>query len=132
MASVDIVVVTLPLADTTRSLVGCQALTAMRPDAVLVNVGRGAVVDESALFDALQSGRLASAIIDTWYQYPDASRGACAPSQFDFASLPNVLMTPHMSGWTHGTVRRRQQTLVDNITRLVRGEPLEHVVRAPA
>ena len=132
MASVDIVVVTLPLADTTRSLVGCQALAAMRPDAVLVNVGRGAVVDESALFDALQSGRLASAIIDTWYQYPDASRGACAPSQLDFASLPNVLMTPHMSGWTHGTVRRRQQTLVDNITRLVRGEPLENVVRASA
>lgn len=132
MASVDIVVVTLPLVDATRSLVGRQALAAMRPDAVLVNVGRGAVVDESALFDALQSGRLASAIIDTWYQYPDASRAACAPSQLDFASLPNVLMTPHMSGWTHGTVRRRQQTLVENITRLVRGEPLENVVRAPA
>jgi phosphoglycerate dehydrogenase-like enzyme len=41
-------------------------------------------------------------------------------------------MTPHMSGWTHGTVRRRQQTLVDNITRLVRGEPLLNVVRAAA
>jgi phosphoglycerate dehydrogenase-like enzyme len=90
------------------------------------------VVDESALFDALQSGRLVGAIIDTWYQYPDATRAACAPSRFDFASLPNVLMTPHMSGWTHGTVRRRQQTLVDNITRLVRGEPLLNVVRAAA
>jgi phosphoglycerate dehydrogenase-like enzyme len=132
MASVDAVVVTLPLADTTRGLVGSQALLAMRPHAVLVNVGRGAVVDESALFDALQSGRLVGAIIDTWYQYPDATRAACAPSRFDFASLPNVLMTPHMSGWTHGTVRRRQQTLVDNITRLVRGEPLLNVVRAAA
>jgi phosphoglycerate dehydrogenase-like enzyme len=132
MASVDIVVVTLPLADTTRGLVGRQALGAMRPDAVLVNVGRGAVIDESALFDALQSGRLASAIIDTWYQYPDATRAGCAPSRFDFASLPNVLMTPHMSGWTHGTVRRRQQTLIDNITHLMRGESLVNVVRAPA
>jgi phosphoglycerate dehydrogenase-like enzyme len=129
MASVDIVVVTLPLADTTRGLVGRQALGAMRSDAVLVNVGRGAVVDESALFDALQSGQLASAIIDTWYQYPDATRAACAPSRLDFASLPSVLMTPHMSGWTHGTVRRRQQTLIDNITRLVRGESLVNVVR---
>lgn len=132
MASVDIVVVTLPLADTTRGLVGRQALAALRPEAVLVNVGRGAVVDEAALFEALQSGRLAHAIIDTWYQYPDATRAECAPSRWDFASLPNVLMTPHMSGWTEGTVRRRQQTLADNITRLAREEPLINVLRAAA
>ena len=132
MASVDIVVVTLPLAENTRGLVGSQALAAMRPAAVLVNVGRGAVVDEAALFEALQSGRLASAIIDTWYQYPDATRTECAPSRLDFESLPNVLMTPHMSGWTEGTVRRRQQTLADNIGRLARGEALVSVVRAAA
>ena len=130
MASVDIVVVTLPLADTTRGLVSRQALAALRPGAVLVNVGRGAVIDEVALFEALQTGHLAHAIIDTWYQYPDATRTHCAPSRLDFASLPNVLMTPHMSGWTEGTVRRRQQTLADNITRLVRGEPLINVLRA--
>ncbi len=131
MASVDIVVVTLPLAENTRGLVGPQAMAAMRPGSTLVNVGRGAVVDEAALFEALQSGRLASAIIDTWYQYPDATRVECAPSaRFDFAALPNVLMTPHMSGWTEGTVRRRQQTLADNIARLARGEALVNVVRA--
>ncbi len=132
MASADVVVVTLPLADNTRGLVGREALAALRPDAVLVNVGRGAVVDEAALFEALQTGRLGSAIIDTWYQYPDATRAECAPSRLDFASLPNVLMTPHMSGWTEGTVRRRQQTLADNITRLARGEPLINVLRAGA
>ncbi len=132
MASVDIVVVTLPLADSTRGLVGREAIAAMQPGAVLVNVGRGAVIDEAALFEALQSGRLAHAVIDTWYQYPDASRTECAPSRFDFASLPNVLMTPHMSGWTEGTVYRRQQTLADNVTRLVRGEPLINVLRAGA
>jgi len=130
MASVDVVVVTLPLADNTRGLVGREAIAAMRADAVLVNVGRGAVVDEAALYEALQSGRLASAIIDTWYQYPDASRTECAPSRFDFARMPQVLMTPHMSGWTEGTVRRRRQSLADNITRLARGEPLIQVVRA--
>ncbi len=130
MASVHIVVVTLPLADSTRGLVGREAIAAMQPGAVLVNVGRGAVVDEAALFEALQSGRLAHAVIDTWYQYPDAARTECAPSRFDFASLPNVLMTPHMSGWTEGTVRRRQQTLAENITRLVRGESLINVLRA--
>ena len=133
MGSVDIVVVTLPLADTTRGLVGQQALAAMRRDSRLVNVGRGAVVDEAALFEALQQGRIGGAIIDTWYQYPDVTRSACAPSaRFDFASLPNVLMTPHMSGWTEGTVRRRQQTLADNVARLARGETLINVVRAAA
>ncbi len=133
MGSVDIVVVTLPLADTTRGLVGRQALAAMRRGALLVNVGRGAVVDEAALYEALQQGPIAGAVIDTWYQYPDATRPECAPSaRFDFAALPNVLMTPHMSGWTEGTVRRRQQTVADNIVRLARGEDLINVVRAAA
>jgi len=130
MASVDVVVVTLPLADNTRGLVGREAIAAMRADAVLVNVGRGAVVDETALHEALKAGPMGSAIIDTWYQYPDATRTECAPSRFDFASLPNVLMTPHMSGWTEGTVRRRQQTLAENIARLARDEALINVVRA--
>ncbi len=132
MASADTIVVTLPLADNTRGLVGAQALAAMRPHSLLVNVGRGAVVDEAALHAALKDGPMAGAIIDTWYQYPDATRTECAPSRFDFAALPNVLMTPHMSGWTEGTVRRRQQTLADNIGRLARGEPLINVVRAAA
>jgi phosphoglycerate dehydrogenase-like enzyme len=128
MASCDAVVVTLPLSDNTRSLVDAQALAFMRPHAVIVNVGRGAVIDESALFDVMQHKRIAGAIIDTWYQYPDSETATCAPSQFDFASLPNVLMTPHMSGWTEGTVQRRKQTIADNINRLSEGLPLLNVL----
>jgi phosphoglycerate dehydrogenase-like enzyme len=100
----------------------------MRSDAILVNVGRGAVVDEAALFDSLKEQRIGGAIIDTWYQYPSAETVNCAPSQFDFASLQNVLMTPHMSGWTQGTVQRRQQTIADNINRLSSGQPLLNVI----
>ena len=131
MATCDVVVVTLPLADSTRGLVGAQALACLRPDATLVNVGRGAVVDEAALFEALQQRRIGRAIIDTWYQYPAAGQTTAAPSRFDFASLDNVLMTPHMSGWTHGTVRRRQQTLADNIRRLAEGRELINVLHGP-
>jgi phosphoglycerate dehydrogenase-like enzyme len=130
MGSCDAVVVSLPLTDNTQGLVDALALAAMRPDAVLLNVGRGAVVQEKALFEALQSRRIGGAVIDTWYQYPSPTQPECAPSQFDFASLDNVLMTPHMSGWTSGTVRRRQETLADNIGRLSRGEPLIHVLKA--
>lgn len=130
MGRVDAVVVSLPLTDNTRSLVDRQALNAMRADAVLVNVGRGPVVDERALYEALKARQIGGAVIDTWYQYPSPTQAECAPSRYDFASLDNVLMTPHMSGWTAGTVRRRQETLADNITRLSQGLPLINVLKA--
>jgi phosphoglycerate dehydrogenase-like enzyme len=83
------------------------------------------------LFEALKSRQIAGAVIDTWYQYPTPTQTECAPSQFDFASLNNVVMTPHMSGWTSGTVRRRQETLAENLGRLSRGEPLINVLQGP-
>ena len=132
MGSADAVVVSLPLTDNTLGLVDAKAISAMRPDAVLMNVGRGAVIDEKALYDALASRQIGGAVIDTWYQYPTPTQAECAPSQYDFAALDNVLMTPHMSGWTAGTVRRRQETLADNIARLSRGEALINVLLGPA
>lgn len=130
MGSCDAVLVSLPLMPNTQGLVDASAIAAMRPDALLLNVGRGPVIDEQALYEALRNRRIGGAVIDTWYQYPTATQPECAPSQFDFAALDNVLMTPHMSGWTAGTVRRRQETLADNITRLSRGEPLLNMLRA--
>ncbi|MBK7654768.1 MAG: phosphoglycerate dehydrogenase, partial [Betaproteobacteria bacterium] len=129
MASVDVVVVSLPLMPDTTGIVNQAALAAMRPGAVLVNVGRGPVIDEQALFEALSRRQIAGAIIDTWYQYPTPARTECAPSQFDFAALDNVTLTPHMSGWTSGTIQRRQQTMADNIGRLCRGEALVNVLK---
>ncbi|PUE47865.1 phosphoglycerate dehydrogenase [Limnohabitans sp. 2KL-1] len=131
MASADAVVVSLPLTNNTLGLVDAKAISAMRPDAVLMNVGRGAVIEEKALYDALASRQIGGAVIDTWYQYPTPAQAECAPSQYDFSALDNVLMTPHMSGWTSGTVRRRQETLADNIARLSRGEALINVLHGP-
>lgn len=131
MGSVDVVVVSLPLTPATHGLVDAAAIAAMKTDALLMNVGRGAVIDEKALYDALASRNIGGAIIDTWYQYPSPTQAECAPSKFDFAALDNVLMTPHMSGWTSGTVRRRQETLADNIARLSTGQPLINVLHGP-
>jgi phosphoglycerate dehydrogenase-like enzyme len=132
MGSCDAVVVSLPLTANTEGLVNAAALGAMRADAVLLNVGRGAVIDEKALYEALLKRQIGGAVIDTWYQYPSPTQPECAPSQYDFAALDNVLMTPHMSGWTTGTVRRRQETLADNIGRLSRGDALINVLHGPA
>jgi phosphoglycerate dehydrogenase-like enzyme len=132
MGSADAVVVSLPLTPQTQGLVGQAALAAMRPDAVILNVGRGPVIEEQALFDALATRQIGGAIIDTWYQYPTPAQAECAPSRLDFASLPNLVMTPHMSGWTTGTVSRRQATLAENIARLSDDRALLNVVRPAA
>jgi phosphoglycerate dehydrogenase-like enzyme len=100
----------------------------MRSDAVIINVGRGPVIDEQALFDALSSRAIGGGIIDTWYTYPSAETPNPQPSRLPFNTLDNVLMTPHMSGWTQGTIKRRQQTIADNINRLARGDALVNLV----
>lgn len=127
-AAVDVVIVSLPLSETTAGLVDAAAFAAMRPGALIVNVGRGPVIDEQALYDALKTGAIGGAIIDTWYVYPDAENTNPQPGNLPFHELDNITMTPHMSGWTWGTVRRRQRTIAENIRRLLAGEALHNVV----
>ena len=127
--SVDVVVVSVPLTDETRGIVDAAAFAAMRPSAVVVNVGRGPTINETALFEALRTRRIAGAVIDTWYAYPSPDRPTALPSTLPFHELPNVLMTPHMSGWTQGTIRRRQRTIADNVMRRASGRACTNVVR---
>jgi phosphoglycerate dehydrogenase-like enzyme len=129
--SADCFVVSLPATPETLGIVGTAAFSAMRPSAVLVNVGRGATVDEQALYDALKEGRIGGAVIDTWYVYPSAVTPTVQPSRLPFHELPNVVMTPHMSALTHGTIRRRQRVMAENIGRRLRGDACLHVVREP-
>jgi phosphoglycerate dehydrogenase-like enzyme len=86
------------------------------------------VLEEQALYDALAQGRIGGAIIDTWYTYPSGDAPVTHPSRLPFHTLQNVVMTPHMSGWTEGMIRRRQHTIADNVNRLVRGEPLVNLL----
>lgn len=128
-ASADSFVVSVPLAEETRGIVGAAAFAAMQPHAVLLNVGRGATVDEQALFQALQGGAIAGAVIDTWYRYPSPGQPGPTPSALPFETLPNLVMTPHMSGWTAGTISRRQAAIASNIRRRQAGEPCANVIR---
>jgi phosphoglycerate dehydrogenase-like enzyme len=129
MGSVDAVVNTLPLTDETRGLIGAAELAAMRPDAVILNVGHGAVIDQAALYDALRAKRIGGAIIDTWYVYPDAENESPLPAHLPFRELGNVTMTPHMSGWTYGTIHRRRATIADNLNRCAAGKEPRNRIR---
>ena len=91
LAEADYVVVTLPLTPHTLGLIGPAQLGRMKPDAVLVNIGRGAVVDEVALAEALAQGRLRGAALDVFAQEP-------LPPDSPLWTLDNVLITPHTSG----------------------------------
>lgn len=128
MASAEYIVVSLPHVGETTGLVGTTALAAMRPDAVILNVGRGPVIDEAALFAVLKAKRIGGAVIDTWYVYPSAANAGPHPGSLPFHTLDNCVLTPHMSGWTEGTIRRRQETMARNIRNLEQGLPLENVV----
>jgi phosphoglycerate dehydrogenase-like enzyme len=127
----DVAVVSAPLNEHTEGLIGPQQLRALGSDGVLINVGRGPLVQERALYDALAGGVIRAATIDVWYHYPAGDR-VCAPSELPFAGLPNVLMTPHSSGVTHDTFIGRVGDIAANIGRLQRGEPLQNVVRPRA
>ena len=126
----DFVAVCAPLAPETQGLIGAAQFARMRPDAYLINVGRGPIVDEEALYTALRDRRIAGAAIDVWYDYPPDGHGR--PSRFPFEELDNVVMTPHVAGWTEDTVRRRVAVMADNIRRVAAGERPNNVVAVGA
>ena len=84
-------------------------------------MARAEIVDEQALYDALANGRLAGAALDVWYCYPTGA-GNTAPATAPFHELNNVIMTPHVSGWTDGMLESRADVIAENITRTARGE----------
>lgn len=123
----DYLAVCCPLTDQTRDLLDAAAFNAMKPNAVIINVARGPIVNEEALFTALKDKRIKGAVIDVWYQYPSLEDPAVPPSRFAFQDLDNVVMTPHNSGWTEETIDRRWKFVAANLDRLARGEALQNV-----
>ena len=117
----DVLVVTLPLTDATRGLVGAGALAALAERAVVINIGRGAVIDEGALVAARQHGRIAAAGLDVFENEPLADGSP-------LWDLDNVIVTPHVAGLTPHYADRALSIFLDNLDRYQRGEPLRHAV----
>jgi len=124
----DYLAVTLSLTDATRGILGERELRKMKPTAVLINVARAEIVDEDALYQALAEQRIAGAALDVWYRYPKAA-GPTLPARQPFHELPNVLMTPHVSGWTEGMLEARAKLIAENIQRTARGESPLNLIR---
>lgn len=127
LSEADFAVVAVPSTPDTRGLIGAAELERLGADGYLVNVARGDVVDERALYEALRDRVIAGAAIDVWYRYP---RGGARtlPSDQPIHELDNVLMAPHVSGRTTGTQERRAAFLAEQLRRLEEGRPLENVL----
>lgn len=117
----DYVVLSMPLTPETRGLFGAAALARMKPTARLINVGRGAVVDEAALVDALRSRRIAGAALDVYAAEP-------LPAGHPYWDLPDVIVSPHMSGDFKGWREAVSALFVENFRRWLAGSPLLNVV----
>lgn len=121
LAWADYVVLALPLTADTRSLIGAAELALMKPTARLINVGRGDLIDEPALIDALENQRLAGAGLDVFAVEP-------LPTGSPLWDMANVIITPHNSGSTLLANHRAAQIFVDNLGRFARGEALRNEV----
>jgi phosphoglycerate dehydrogenase-like enzyme len=127
LRSADYLAITLSLSPETRNLLDDRRLALMKPSAYLVNVARAEIVDEGALYRALSGGKLAGAALDVWYRYPTAP-GPTMPANQAFHELANVILTPHVSGWTEGMLEARAKLIAANIERAARGErPLNEI-----
>lgn len=117
LAASDVVLSTLPLTEDTHGLLGPDEFALLKPSAIVVNVGRGPVLDEAALYQALAERRIFGAGIDVWYRYPegDGGREHTRPASLPFHELDNVVMTPHsandVDGWQRSGVLDTFETL---------------------
>jgi D-3-phosphoglycerate dehydrogenase / 2-oxoglutarate reductase len=120
----DAVTVHVPLTRSTRSLIGAAQLAAMKPDALLVNVARGGVIDEAALAEALVAGRIGGAAVDVFAMEPP-------PSDLALRGAPNVILTPHLGASTEEAQARVAVEVAEQVRDVLAGRPARYAVNAP-
>ncbi|MBI1895949.1 MAG: hypothetical protein HYZ57_02480 [Acidobacteria bacterium] len=124
----DYLVIACPLNSGTRGMLGARELAGLKPTAYLINVSRAEIVDEAALYEALSERHLGGAALDVWYRYPENGEQVLHGSSLPFHELPNVLMTPHMAGWTQPMVQRRISRMIETLKQYESGQPLDRIV----
>jgi phosphoglycerate dehydrogenase-like enzyme len=127
LAASDFVVIALPLTKSTRGLIGRRELALMKQTAILVNVARGAIVEEGALYEHLRTHPEFRAGIDAWWDEP-RGKGTFA-THFPFFELPNLIGSPHNSALVPGIELQAARRAAENVARYLRGEPPTGVVR---
>lgn len=117
----DYLLISMPATRDTVGLMDRRRFGLMKPTAFLINVARAEIIDEDALYEILAERSIAGAVLDVWYRYPGVI-GHAMPATRPFHDLPNVLMTPHVSGWTDGMLEARSKLIAENIRRVAQGE----------
>ena len=121
LAECDFVVVAAPLTAETRHMISDDAISAMKPNAVVINIGRGPVVDQAALVRALAAGRIKGAGLDVFEQEP-------IPADDPIFKLPNILISPHSADHTKDWLNQAMQFFLDQYRRFSGGQPLQNIV----
>ena len=114
---VDFLLIACPLTPETHGLIGDAQLKLLKRTAVLINVSRGPIVDEEALYEALWSGRIGGATLDVWYDYPSPGIRTASVA-VPFENLTHVHCTAHSCAWTAELLERRFAVIADNLGRL--------------
>ena len=117
----DFISIHAPLTPATRHLVDVRALSLIKPTAILINCSRGGLIDEAALIAALHEGRLAGAGLDVFETEP-------LPSSSALLKMDQVIVTPHTAAQTAAAFQRVRHVAVDNVVRVLRGQPPLHLV----
>jgi phosphoglycerate dehydrogenase-like enzyme len=124
LSAADILTIHVPLTDSTRSLIGRAAIARLKSEAIVVNTARGGIIDEHALADALTTGRLLAAGLDVFEEEPPYPNSP-------LLSLPNVVLTPHISAGTRDAMRQKMQALFANLRQFFKSGELENRVIFP-
>jgi phosphoglycerate dehydrogenase-like enzyme len=127
LTAADVLLVSLPLTLATRGLLGKRELALMKPNAILINVARGAIIDQGALYEHLRAHPQFGAGIDTWWNEP-AGDAPFRPD-YPFFDLPNLIGSPHNSSIVSGTMLSAARVAAQNVRRYLRGEEVKGVVR---
>jgi glycerate dehydrogenase len=127
LGSSDILVISLPLTRATAGLIGEPQLSLMKRDAILINIGRAAVLDEEALYEHLRRNPSFSAGLDVWWQEPNGQTPFS--TRRPFFGLPNILGSPHNSAVTAGSLEHAARCAAENIRRYLLGDPIRNVVQ---
>ena len=127
----DFLLISLPLNKSTENIIDKNEFNIMKSSSVIINVSRGRLINEKAMFEACSKKEIGGAIIDTWYNYPTSKQQIISPSKFKFYQLDNVIMTPHSSAWTLDLIQRRCKEIARNLDSIYRGEKPFNILREP-
>ena len=125
----DFIILSLPLTRESKGLVDEKFISWMKPSSIIVNISRGLIIKEEALFHALREKRIYGAGLDVWWRYPSKWRGkGVPPTDLPFQDLDNIVVSPHRAGYSENTEREYFQFAAENILRFIHGETPLNVV----